>query len=82
MLVLRCSYCGSNLEILELDDRDNYKEAFTPVGCSVSDCTGNPDKPESLDFLKTPERLAYEAVFGDQDVEEGIYIIEDGEENE
>ena len=81
MLVIRCSYCGSNLEISELDDRENYREAFSSNECEQSECTGNPNKPENLDFLKTPERLTYEQVFGNEEVEEGIYIIEEGEEN-
>ena len=77
---IRCSYCGANLEIDELDNRDSYSEVFVSSGCEASECPGTELIP---DWLKTPERQMYEAIFGQEDVEPGIYLIEtEGEGNE
>ena len=76
----QCSYCGANIEIAELDDRDNYSEVFTSSGCEASECPGVELIP---DYLKTPERRMYEAIFGQQELEPGdYYIVSEGEDNE
>ena len=68
--VLRCSFCGANLELEELDDTIGYSEEFTPVGCT---CINS----------KSPERQAFESHFGNTEIDEGIYLLEvDEEENE
>ena len=82
VVVVRCDYCGANLELQELDEQSSYKEVFVTEGCEVVECPGDPNETQGIpDYLKDPERLAYEAVFGDVEVEEGFYILEEVEED-
>ena len=76
--ILRCLYCAANLELWNLDDHENYMEEFTTIGCTGFLCPGNQDNS-----LKSPERLMFESLFGDEDIPEGLYLIDledDGEE--
>ena len=80
--VIRCDYCGSNIELQELDNQSSYEEEFVKEGCEASGCSGDPNEVEGIpDYLQDPDRLAYEAVFGDVELEEGVYTLEEVEED-
>lgn len=87
VLVIRCDYCGSNLELQELDNKTSYREEFVTEGCEAFECPGKPEDLASKilggvpDYLKTPERIAYEEVFGDVEMPEGLYTLEEVEED-
>ena len=71
---IRCSTCGKNIELQDLDNRDEFTEEFVNSGCDQCDgCSLSDGIP---DFLKTPEMLQYEAVFGGEVVEDGLYFID------
>lgn len=74
VVAYRCSYCGANIEIAELDNRDEYTEVFQSSGCESSEC-GDSSTEIDMDYTKTPERLLYEAIMGTEVVEPGYYQI-------
>ena len=88
VVAFRCSYCGANIEIADLDNREEYKEVFQDSGCESSGCAQNflPGRSSTeldMDYTKTPERLLYEAIMGTEEVEPGYYEITlEGEDND
>jgi len=80
VVAFRCSYCGANIEIVDLDNREEYREVFQDSGCESTGCAQNflPDQANTdpnMDYTKTPERLLYEAIMGTEEVEPGYYEI-------
>ena len=87
VIAYRCSYCGANIEIADLDNREEYKEVFQNSGCEFPECSQSSSAGDSsteidMDYTKTPERLLYESIMGPEELEPGYYEITLGEEDD